>query len=62
MVPQGSILGPILYSLYVKDIEKIAENYSIKVYIYADDVQLNTACNKNSHFSDLANCLEEIKE
>ena len=61
-VPQGSILGPILYSLYVKDIEKIAENYSIKVHIYADDVQLYTSCNKNSDFSDLANCLEEIKE
>ena len=32
-VLQGSILEPILYSLYVKGIEKIAENYSIKVHI-----------------------------
>ena len=31
------------------------------MYIYADDVQLFTACDKNSDFSDLANCLEEIK-
>jgi len=61
-VPQGSILGPILYSLYVQDIEKISEKYSIKVHIYADEVQLYTACDKNSDLSDLAKCLEEIKE
>ena len=61
-VPQGSLLGRILYSLYVKDVEKIAENHSIEVDIYADDVQLYTACDKKSDFSDLAKCLEEIKE
>ena len=48
--------------MYVKDIKKIAENYGIKVHIYADDVQLYTACDKNWYFSDLAKCLEEIKE
>ena len=44
MVPQGSIPGPILYPLDVKDIVTIAESYSIKVPIYADDVQSYTAC------------------
>ena len=34
---------------------------SIKVDIYADDVQLYTACDKNSHFSDLAKYIEVIK-
>ena len=61
-VSQGSILGPILYSLYVKGIEKIAKNHSIKVHVYADDVQLYTSSDKKSDFSDLTKCLEEIKE
>ena len=60
-VPQGSILGLILYSLYVKDIEKVAENYSMIVHTYGEDVQFYTACDKNSDFSDTAECLEEIK-
>ena len=60
VVPQGSILGPILYSLYVKDIEKIAENYNIKVHVYADDVKLFTACEKNSNVANLTKFLYEI--
>ena len=56
------MLRPILYSLYVKDIENITENHIIKVYIYDDDVQLYTACDNNSDLSDLAKCWEEIKQ
>ena len=41
-VPQGSILGPILYSLYVNQVEHIAAEYSIKIHVYADDIQLYT--------------------
>ena len=54
-VPQGSVLG-------LKDIENIPDHYSIKVHMYDNDVQLYTICNKNFDFSDLAKCLEEIKE
>ena len=46
----------------LKVLKKTAENYSIKVDIYADDVELYTVCVKNSDFSDLANSLEEIKD
>ena len=42
--------------------EKIAENYSIKAHIYADDVQFYTASDKNSDFSDLPKCLKKIKK
>ena len=61
-VPQGSILGPVLYSLYVKEIEKIAKSYNFKIHVYADDVQLYYKCNKKSDFTELIQCLEEIKQ
>ena len=37
-------------------------NYSIKVHLYADDVQLYMACDKTSDFSDLDKRLKETKE
>ena len=39
-VPQGSILGPLFYLLYVKEIERIVESFGLKVTLYADDVQI----------------------
>lgn len=37
-VPQGSILGPILFLLHINSIAKIG--LKKKVYLYADDVAL----------------------
>jgi len=36
-VPQGSVLGPLLYSLYVNDIDKLFTNSTH--HLYADDLQ-----------------------
>jgi hypothetical protein len=36
-VPQGSILGPLFYLLYTKEIEDIIQNHGLKAHIYADD-------------------------
>ena len=57
-VPQGSILGPILYSLYVKDIEKIANQYGVGIHVYADDVVLYSNSNQIDNFKE---CHDKIK-
>ena len=38
-VPQGSILGPVLFSLYVRDVEQIAHQHNFSIHMYADDIQ-----------------------
>ena len=64
-VPQGSILGPLLFILYCKDIESIALKYGIQVQIYADDtelyIELKTDADVVEIKSIVESCLNEIK-
>ena len=42
VVPQGSVLWPILFVLYIQPLSSLIKRHSLTVHLLADDIQFET--------------------
>ena len=63
-VPRGSVLGPILFTMYIKPLSAIIESHSIIHHSFADDLQLQMSAPPDripELLHSMQSCMSDVK-
>ena len=65
VVPQGSALGPILYSMYTAPIADVIKRHGMGFHLYADDTQLHMSFNPVDALKSrslIKRCIQDVQQ
>ena len=66
-VPQGSCLGPLLFTIYASKFFEVIKNYLPQSHVHADDTQLylsfnaDSACSQSDALEAMEQCIQAIR-